>query len=325
MASRRQSVTSISRLIKEKKMAIQVIEKSVRSSDKEHDLKGLVYLPETEPVGIFEVIHGMVEHIGRYDGFMKRMAEAGYITFAYDHLGHGKTARDESELGYIAPKDGWQRLVDDVALFAASVKEEYGKNLPLTLMGHSMGSFIVRLAAEQYDFHDKLIIMGTGGPNPIAGVGLAMIKMIKKIKGERHVSMFLEKTAFGKYNSRFVDENDPKSWLSTIVEERQKYKNDPFCSFYFTASAMEDLIKLNKLSNRKTWAESLNKKKPVFLVSGSDDPVGDYGKGVETVYKMLKDAGIPATCKIYEGCRHEVLNDICREEAISDILDFCKN
>ncbi len=306
-------------------MAIKIIEKSVRSSDKEHDLKGLVYLPETEPVGIFEVIHGMVEHIGRYDGFMKRMAEAGYITFAYDHLGHGKTARDGSELGYIAKKDGWQRLVDDVALFAASVKEEYGKELPFYLMGHSMGSFIVRLAAEQYDFHDKLIVMGTGGPNPIAGVGLAIIKMTKKIKGDRHISQFLEKTAFGKYNSRFEDENDPKSWLSTIVEERQKYKNDPFCSFYFTASAMEDLIKLNKLSNRKEWATSLNKDKPVLLVSGSDDPVGDYGKGVEAVRKMLSDAGVPVTCKIYDGCRHEVLNDVCREETINDILDFCKN
>lgn len=306
-------------------MAIQVVEKSVRSSDKDHELKGLVYLPEGKPTGYFEVIHGMVEHIGRYDGFMRRMADAGYITFAYDHLGHGKTARDESELGYIAPKDGWQRLVDDVALFAASVKEEYGNDLPLTLMGHSMGSFIVRLTAEQYDFHDKLIIMGTGGPNPIAGVGLAMIKMIKKIKGERHISTFLEKTAFGKYNSRFADERDPKSWLSTIEEERRKYKDDPLCSFYFTASAMEDLIKLNKLSNRKSWAQSLNKEKPVLLVSGSDDPVGDYGKGVEAVHKMLCDAGVPVRCKIYDGCRHEVLNDVCREETIRDILDFCKN
>ncbi len=305
-------------------MERKVIEKLVLSSDKEHELHGVVYLPDGEPKGLFQIVHGMIEHIGRYERFMNYLCDNGYIVFGHDHLGHGATARDESEYGFIAHKNGWQRLVDDVALFGSAVREEYGKDLPYVLMGHSMGSFIARLVAEQYDMHDKLIIMGTGGPNPAAGPGLAIIRMLKVFKGERKHSDFIEKIAFGKYNEHFKDENDYKSWLSSIPEEREKNKTDPLCNFWFSLSGMDDLLMVNKLSNRKEWAASLNKEKPVLLVSGTEDPVGEYGEGVKKVAGMLRDAGIKVTLKLYEGARHEILNDVCREETFSDITDFCK-
>ena len=145
-------------------MSIKVIEKKVLSSDREHQLAGVVYLPDSAPKGLFHVVHGMTEHIGRYERFMRDLAAAGYITYGYDNLGHGKTARNESELGYIAPQDGWKLLVKDVEIFDRAMRAEYGEELPLTLMGHSMGSFIVRLSAEISGYYDKLIIMGTGGP-----------------------------------------------------------------------------------------------------------------------------------------------------------------
>ena len=306
-------------------MQITIIEKTVRSSDKEHDLKGYVYMPEGEPKGIFQVVHGMIEHIGRYDRFMTYMAEQGYITFGYDHLGHGASVKDESEYGFIAHKNGWQRLVDDVALFAEAVREEYGRALPYCLMGHSMGSFIVRLTAEQYDAHDKLIIMGTGGPNPAAGAGLFIIKILKALKGERKPSDFIDGMAFGKYNDRYKEENDYKAWLSSIPEERDLNKNDPLCNFRFSLSGMDDLLMLNKLSNRKKWAGSLNKEKPVLLVAGSEDPVGDYGEGVRRVWEMLDKAGIPVTLHIYDDARHEILNDICGDQVRKDIIDFLES
>ena len=159
-------------------MSVKVIEKSVLSSDRIHELKGVIYLPQGTPKAFLHVVHGMTEHIGRYDGFMREMAAEGYIVFGYDNLGHGKTARNKQELGYIAKKDGWKRLANDVAVFSAAVKSEYGKTLPYYLMGHSMGSFIVRTAAKDYCMPDKLIIMGTGGKQAASGVGLAVIKTI---------------------------------------------------------------------------------------------------------------------------------------------------
>lgn len=300
---------------------MQIIEKMVLSSDKTHELFGKVYIPDGEVKGLLHVVHGMCEYIGRYHDFMLEVANHGYIVFGYDHLGHGHTVLDKSELGYIADKDGWVKLVDDVAVFAKDVKREYGEDLPYVLMGHSMGSFIVRLAAEKYDMQDKLIIMGTGGPNPAANAGLAAIKSVKKVKGERYISKFINNLAFGAYNKRFGND-DFYNWLSNYEDVRKSYAADPLCNYKFTVSAMGDLIKLSKECNLKRWFNSRVTKKPILLVSGADDPVGDYGKGVKAVHDRLKANGADIKFKLYAGCRHEILNDKCRNKVIKDILEF---
>ena len=299
-----------------------MIEKKVPSSDGKHELIGRVYLPDGEARGLFQVVHGMTEYIGRYDRFMRALASAGFVVFGYDHLGHGLTARDESELGFIAEKDGWTLLVDDVERFAAAVRAEYGESLPYYLMGHSMGSFIVRLTAAKYNKQDKLIVMGTGGPNAAAGAGLALTNLIKTLRGARHHSKLVYALAFGSYNKRFGDEKDMLSWLTKDRSVREKYSKDKLCSFMFTVSAMSDLITLNKNSNKKEWAAAMDKKKPVLLVAGTDDPVGDYGKGVAAVRDMLAAAGVPVEMKLYENCRHEILNDTSYDEVVRDILEF---
>lgn len=302
---------------------IKIIDKEILSSDKTHMLKGKLYLPEGKPKGFFHMVHGMVEYIARFDPLMRRMAQAGYITFGYDHLGHGHTARDESELGFIAHEDGWERLVDDVFVFGNSIRKSMdGEGLPFILMGHSMGSFVVRLAAAKYNHYDKLIVMGTGGPNPAAGAGICLAGILKKLKGERGCSNLLYKMAFGAYNDHFKDEHDTLSWLSVDKENRDRYRVDPFCSYRFTNSAMQDLVRLNKACNEKSWFSSVDKKKPILLVAGSEDPVGDYGKGVTAVYDQLKAAGANVQMKLYEGYRHEILNDGCKDEVITDILAF---
>ncbi|MBO4391812.1 MAG: alpha/beta hydrolase [Clostridia bacterium] len=301
---------------------ITVVEKNVLSSDGVHILRGKVYLPEGDAKGLFHVVHGMTEHIGRYDAFMRKIAEEGFICFAYDQLGHGNTAKNESELGYIADKDGWKLLISDVAVFSESVKKEYGENLPYYLLGHSMGSFIVRSAAELSVKPDKLIVLGTGGPNLAAVGGIPMFSAIKLFRGGKSYSDLAEKMAFGTYNNRFSDENDQRSWLTKNEEIRRIFDADKFCNYRFTISALRDLLHLLVFCNRKQWFENLNKSLPVLLLSGKDDPVGDYGKGVLTVYKSLKNAGANVKIKLYENCRHEILNDTCKEEAIDDIVDF---
>lgn len=302
-------------------MNYEILDKKVLSSNGKNMLAGKVYLPNGEIKGYFHIVHGMTEYIGRYDKFMRVLAENGYIAFGYDHLGHGYTAKDDSELGFIAEKNGDDLLARDVKVFADAMKKEYGEH-PYYLMGHSMGSFVVRMAVEKYITPDKLIIMGTGGPMPILVFGLYLSRIIRTIKGPKHISKLIEDLAFGSYNAKYKDENDPNSWLTTDKAVREKYAADKFCTFKFTVSAMHDLISLTYNANKNEWFKDVAKKMPILLISGEDDVVGDYGKGVRLCEKKLKENGADVTVKLYKGYRHEILNDSSFSMTVNDIFRF---
>ena len=295
--------------------------KEVRSSDGVHTLAGVAVLPEGEAKGYVQVVHGMCEYTGRYKAFLEFLAANGYIAFGYDHLGHGRTGEKTGEFGFIAPKDGWLRLIEDVGVFRDAMVKEYGEK-PYFLFGHSMGSFIVRGAAMRGVGCKKLVVCGTGGPNPASGAGIGMCKVIKTFCGKHHVSKLVGGMAFGAYNARFKEEKDPSSWLTKDRSVREKYREDPFCTFPFQVSAMEDLVKLQKNCNRKKDFAAFPKDLPTFLIAGADDPVGSYGEGVKKVEAGMKAAGCNVKMKLYDGCRHEILNDTCREEVLKDILAF---
>ncbi len=299
-----------------------VTDYSVPSADGIHTLSGVIYKPQSEIKGLFHLVHGMTEYIGRYDPLMSFLADAGYLVFGYDHLGHGKTARDESELGFIAHKDGWRYLVEDVIRFEDAVQKEY-PDLSLVLMGHSMGSFIVRLAAEKPEFRGtKLIVCGTGGPNPAAPVGLLICDVMRLLFGEKHISPLVESVAFGAYNRQF-EGLSPYDWLTKDRAVIARYEKDPFCTFHFTVSAMHDLVELNARCNKRKWFSAFRKDLPVLLIAGDRDPVGNYGKGVTAVYDRLKGAGVrDVTLRLYENCRHEIHNDTCKDEMFADIHSF---
>lgn len=302
-------------------MDYSIIDKKVLSSNNTTLLVGKVYLPKGEIKGYFHVVHGKTEHIGRYDSFMRILASEGYITFAYDHIGHGHTAVNDSELGHFADRGGDDILVKDVKIFSDAVKAEYG-DYPYYLMGHSMGSFIVRRASQLYLTPDKLIVMGTGGPLSISIIGVYLSRLIRSICGPKHYSPLIDAVAFGSYNAKYPKEQGPHAWLTNNAEIRDAYDNDKFCTFNFTVSAMHDLIYLLHLVNQDEWFKTVAKKMPILLVSGADDVVGDYGKGVMLVDKKLRECGANVTTKLYKGNRHEVLNDISRNECIKDILQF---
>ena len=297
-----------------------VIKKQVPSSDGKHSLYGVVVLPEGEAKGYVQVVHGMCEYMGRYEAFLTFLAEKGYIAFGYDHLGHGKTAKPE-EWGYIADRDGWKYLIRDVSVFKDAVIKEYGEK-PWYLFGHSMGSFIVRGAVGEGARPDKLIVCGTGGPNPISGAGLFACKTVKAFCGGHHVSKLITALAFGAYNKKFSEEKDRAAWLTKDRAVREKYRHDPMCSFPFTVSAMQDLVTLQKTTNEKKAFRAFPKDLPTLLIAGTDDPVGAYGKGVEKVCSALKNEGCKVQMKLYENCRHEVLNDSCKEETKNDVASF---
>lgn len=297
------------------------IPKEIPSKDGVHTIRGTVYLPE-DPKGIVQIVHGMTEHIGRYDDFMTYLAENGFIACGHDHLGHGKTAENETELGFFAEKNGDRLVCEDTFAFGKSVKEDY-PSLPLILLGHSMGSFIVRQTVRMYpNACDALIIMGTGGKNPISALGFGTASVISLLRGKKHISELIYNVAFSSYNKRTGKENS-FAWLSRDEKEIEKHDSDPLCMFRFTVSAMRDLIRLQSKTNRKDWYANIRKDIPILIVSGAEDPVGNYGKGVEEVYSSLLAEGITdITRKIYPDMRHEILNELNRKTVYEDILTF---
>lgn len=302
-------------------MSFEIRKVTVQSSDNTHTLVGKLFIPEEEVKGVVHIVHGMTEHIDRYDHIMTALAEEGYATFGYDHLGHGKTAADDSELGFIAHNNGWKYLVADVGAFAAAITPLF-PNKPMILFGHSMGSFIARLAAVRFkNIYQKLIICGTAGKNPLAAAGLALTSLIRMIRGEKYVSPLIHNMAFGAYNKRF-EGLSKYDWLTKDRQVIEKYTADKFCTFSFTVSAMHDLITLIDTCNKKAWFEEISEELPILLIAGEDDPVGDYGKGVREVYDNLKNRGKNVKLKLYKNCRHEIHNDSCKDEVIADILEF---
>ena len=197
-------------------MSLNIVNKEVLSSDGIHTLKGKVYIPDTEIKGLFHLVHGMTEYIGRYDEFLRFMAESGYVAFAYDHLGHGETGNATGELGFIAEKNGDKFLPEDVHVFGAEIRRDFpGKKC--VLMGHSMGSFVVRNYAEKYASEIAgLIIMGTGGPNPASKPGIALASVIKAFKGAKYISPLVDSLAFGKFNDRTENR---RAWAKSLPKE----------------------------------------------------------------------------------------------------------
>ena len=176
----------------------------------------------------------------------------------------------------------------------------------------------MRLAATPA-LWDKLIVMGTAGPNPVSEVGLALIAHKIKKEGDRAVSPMMEKMIFGSYNKRFLEEKDRISWLSTVPAVRDAYRSDPYCNYHFTLNGFETLIKLQTLCNSAKWFSRVSPDLPILLLSGADDPVGSYGAGVRKVYEELLKNGKKVEMKLYEGARHEILHEPCSQEVIEDI------
>jgi alpha-beta hydrolase superfamily lysophospholipase len=217
-------------------MSYRIVEKEVLSTDGVHTLYGKVYLPKGNVRALFQIAHGMTEHIERYHEFMAFLAENGFAAFAHDHMGHGKTGTAAGELGFIAEEGGHEILIEDVRAFAEEVKADFPGKKHI-LMGHSMGSFIARHYAARYGEElAGLVLMGTGGPNPASKAGLTVTRILKKNHGAHYVSKLIYKLAFGAYNARTKNET-PCDWLSVNKENVQKYLADELCGFPFTVSA----------------------------------------------------------------------------------------
>lgn len=281
------------------------------------------YLPEGEVKGIFQIVHGMAENAERYESFAKYLCDMGWAVYAHEHVGHGGSVKDIDHLGLFLDANQAETMVEDTRKMCGIAKEENpGKKY--VLMGHSMGSFVVRLFAAKYgNTIDGLIISGTGGANPAAGAGIALIKVMKAFKGKDFKSTFVDNMAFGRYNDRYETHRTRYDWLSRDDKIVDQYIASPYCGFLFSLDGMKALMEVNKNSNKPQTFKSTPKSLPIFMVSGEMDPVGDWKAGAKMAYDGYIAAGMEnCTLKIYPNARHEILNELNKEEVYADLSGF---
>ena len=295
---------------------------SFRSSDKAHDTAYYVIFPAGAVRGVVQISHGMAEHFERYNAFADFLADHGFVVCGEDHLGHGRTAADESEYGYFSEKCGWENVVKDMFRLTKMMKKNYPE-VPYFLLGHSMGSFLARAYATRYSKHiDGLVLSGTSAGSGGTSALLVMLDAAKRLKGDKHRSKFFNNIAFGSYNDKITERNSDFDWLTRDTSIVAKYCNDKRCGFTFTLNGFENLVKLLWYVNNSKWFRTYPKSLPTYLISGACDPVGEYGKGVLKVFNELNLNDCNVEMKIYKDARHELLNEINKDEVYADLLDF---
>ncbi|MDR1002025.1 MAG: lysophospholipase [Oscillospiraceae bacterium] len=277
------------------------------------------------PKAILFIAHGMAEHIMRYDDFARYLSSNGIAVAGCSHLGHGLTSKSEDDLGYISKKNGWSNLIADQAQVRAKLESLY-PGVPVFMFGHSMGSFAARTyITETYASGLRgVIICGTGHEPPImSSVGKKLAGIVGVFRGSRYRSKLLHGLSIGRYNSKIKSPRTEVDWLSFNEDNVDAYIADSRCGFNFTVNGYKSLFEgINYVSKMKNIRKA-DSDLPVLFIAGSEDPVGNCGKGVAKVSRMFKKAGMKnVAVKIYDNMRHEILNEDDRATVYSDVAEF---
>lgn len=291
------------------------------SRDGEHKIHAIRWIPEERPVCIVQIIHGMAEYIDRYDEFARYLADKGIMVVGDDHLGHGKSVRPGEKYGYFCKADASTVLVRDEHRLKKITQKQYA-GVPYIVLGHSMGSFIARNYLFRYGTGiDGALIVGTGMQSkPVLLCARILAGIDGALFGADHISRLVDKAAFGVYNKRIDSPKTPFDWLSRNEDNVRRYIDDPMCGFIFTANGFQTLFRLIRNLHDVEKLKKMPRSLPVFFLAGADDPVGDYGRSVERVYKSFKELGMEnVQMKLYPKDRHEILNEVDREDIYGDI------
>lgn len=291
-----------------------------------------IYVYKYEPIereninGIVQISHGMSEEASRYERFAKYLTDNGYIVYINDHRGHGRSAKDIHNIGILAKKDGIHCIVKDLNRLTNIIKEE-NKEVPIFLFSHSMGSF----AAQKYIIDhskdiDGVILSGTNGLYGLeVDLGFLVAKFMSKVQGREKQAYLIDKIAFGGFNKAFKPNKSEFDWLSRDEKEVIKYIENEYCGVVFSNGYFYDLFKLFKEIRYVNNLNKISKTLPIYIFAGDKDPVGKFGKGIIKLYDNYKKADIEnVEYKLYEGGRHEMLNEINREQVMADILNWIK-
>lgn len=285
-----------------------------------------IWAPGGEPKAIIQIIHGIGEHAERYDHFAEYLTTQGYMVVAEDHMGHGKSIGEEGTLGYF--EGGWFNAVDDSVMLMNYMKEEF-PGTPYILFGHSMGSFMARTILCKYPEKELAgaIICGTGWQPAFALPALIkVVEAICKKTGERNPSEKLDNMIFGGYNKKVEHQRTKRDWLTRDNAIVDAYNADPLCGFTASCGLLRDMMKGIHFIEQPENLAKMNKKLPVWFIAGGDDPVGNYGKGVKQAADAFRKVGMEKVgMKLYPLCRHEIHNEINRDEVYEDVAQWIEN
>lgn len=297
------------------------------SADKGTKIHAVRWEPEEGEIkGILQISHGMIEYVERYEAFAEFMTKQGFMVVGNDHLGHGKSVASPEFWGYFAPKCGSDIVVEDLNQLRTMIQEEY-PGVPYFMLGHSMGSFLLRKYLSKYGagLHGA-VIMGTGTqPDIVVQSAKAVCRFQALFRGWNYRSKLVENMAFSGYNKRFLDENLENAWLTKDKDIVNTYNKEPRCTFKFTLNGYYNLFDTIHYINQPENIQRIPKNLPLFLIAGEEDPVGNYGGGVKSAYETYEKAGIEdITWKLYPTDRHEILNELDKEKIYEDIYGWIK-
>ena len=298
------------------------------SCDGTHQIFARQWLPtEGQPRAVVQIVHGVSEYIDRYAAVARFLADHGFVVVGGDHLGHGRTASGPEEYGFFTEQKGWHTVSGDVRRLRTLMGQKY-PDLPYFMLGHSMGSFLAR--TYLIDWPGTLtgaILSGTGQEAPaMVAAGWHMANLVSKFSGPRAHSKLVEKLSFGAYNKQFAPTRTRADWISRDEAVVDAYIADPLCEFLPTAGMFRDMMEGLQYIANKNNLKKMDPATPVYFFSGDRDPVGGNGEGVQKVAGFFREAGTEdLTVKLYPDGRHEMMNELNRDEVFADLLAWLEN
>ena len=295
------------------------------SKDGNTEIHTIEWKPEGEVRAVLQICHGMVEYIKRYDELAQFLCEKGYYVVGNDHLGHGKSIQSKSEYGFFEKKYGNACVLGDIHTLRRRTSKKY-PDVPYFMLGHSMGSSLLRQYIQMYgNGLAGAVLMGVVTDHSRASLLFVkrLCRLMAAIRGWHYRSRMVDELVIGSYNKKFRPAATRADWITSDREQLEAYVTDPLCSFMFTVNAyysmMAGMLGMQKKENIRMIPKGL----PVLFAAGSEDPVGNFGKGVHIVYDKYKSAGIKdVSFKLYEGDRHELLNETDRQQVYQDLYEW---
>lgn len=289
------------------------------STDGKTQLHGMRWEPEGGSVrAVLQICHGVAEHIVRYDAFARYLNDLGIAVVGHDHLGHGLSLPEGGTPVYFGEGNTWNTVVDDIYVLHQRIRLWY-PDVPLCIMGHSMGSFLTRTYLIRYPGTVKAaVIMGTGWqPKAVIAGGMAVAKAVGAVVGENGTSDLVTNLAFGAYNKLFAPNRTSCDWLSADEDNVDAYMADPLCGADATVGLFRQMLSGIRFNQKLSNLRQMDPRIPVLFVAGETDPVGDCGNGVRRTYQEFRRAGVQdCTLKLYPGLRHEILNEKAQQQQI---------